>query len=88
MQFEPCGRPSSCAFVKRFHDHRDRARSRELLDAQKLVGRADLPGGDDVLDLGHDHRDDGQRLGEAGDSPIMPTFITCASIWPKPAMRP
>ena len=28
---------------------------------------ADLTGGDDVLDLGHHHRDDRQRLGDAGD---------------------
>jgi hypothetical protein len=38
----------------------------ELLDIDQRVGRPHLAGGDDVLNLGHDHRDDLPGHGDAG----------------------
>ena len=57
-----------------------------MIDQQ--IRGLDLAGGDIVLHLRHHHGNDGERFATQVASAIMPGFMICASIWPKPAINP
>ena len=65
MQLLPGGTPSS---PRKQWLQKDSERSglRHLLDVDKLIRRPDLAGGDDILDLGHDQRNDCEWFTDAG----------------------
>src|SRR5688572_1697948 len=49
--------------IERLHDDGDRSGPRHLSDVDELVGWLYLTAGDDVLNLGHHHRNDGPGFG-------------------------
>jgi hypothetical protein len=52
-----------------------------------LLAATKLTGGDEILHICHHHWDDVQGLEIHVTSAIIPTFMICASICPKPACR-
>jgi hypothetical protein len=74
--------------VERLHEDRDRPRLGELFNTDELVGGADLSAAMtswiSVTTIGMMV----SGLARQVTSPIMPTFITPASICPKPARSP
>ena len=87
MQLLPGVTPSSPPLIKRLERHEKGARPRHLLHVDQLLAAAELAGGNVVLHVVTTIGIMVQGLDTHVTSAIMPIFMICASICPKPACR-
>src|SRR5712671_4444433 len=73
------------AFVDRFEERENGARSQHLLRFDQLLATPELAGCDVILHARHHHRNIVQGFEMHDASATIPTFMTCASICPNPA---